>query len=147
MTGSNGSGGTRRSPERGKRAPRDRSALHVHRDGEQNRARNFALANADAAMAAANGSVTRCSRPSPTFSDLLGRSVRQVDYAQEDVRWRTTLARSPELQVPDIHVENARKVGVAIVSDHHSGRSRIQLSVGHHSKVRTTSALFIATRQ
>jgi hypothetical protein len=122
----------------GKRAPRD---------GKQNRARNFALANAEAEMAAANGSVTRCSRPSPAFSDLLGRSVRQVDDAQENVRRRTTLARSPELQVPDIHVEDARKVGVAIVSDHHSGRSRIQLSVGHHSKVRTTSAPFVATRQ
>jgi hypothetical protein len=77
---------------------------------------------------------TNGSRPSPTFSDLLRRSVRQVNDTQKKMPWRTTPASSPKVQVRDVHVEDARKVGLAIVGNHHSGRSRIKLSVGHHSK-------------
>jgi hypothetical protein len=77
--------------------------------------------------------VTRCSGPSPTFSDLLGRSVRQVDDAQKNVRWRATLAGSPPAQILNLHVKDARKVGVAVVGNHRSDGLRVQLSVDRHA--------------
>jgi hypothetical protein len=83
---------------------------------------------------------TRSWSPPLTFCRLLGLSVRQVNDEQKNMRRRTILTCSPPFQVSHGHVEDARKVRVAIVGNYRSSRSRVQFSVSHHEKKRPQAA-------